>query len=57
MKTRKMMVSHACSACDGRLVDLLRMAAEGASRPWVRLGMDAPASHGLCQRKNPWADV
>lgn len=57
MKTRKMMVSHACSACDGRLVDLLRKAAEGASRPWGRLGMDAPASHGLCQRKNPWAEV
>lgn len=48
MKARKMMVSHAFNACDGRLVDLLRTAADGASMPWARLGMDATASHGLC---------
>ena len=40
-----MMVSHAFDACDGRLVDLLRTAADGASRPWGWLGMNTTASH------------
>lgn len=42
-----MMVSHAFSACDGRLVDQLRPGADGASGRWGRLGMDATASPDL----------
>lgn len=46
-KTRKMMASHAFSACDGRLVDQLRTGADGASGRWGRLGRDATASPDL----------
>lgn len=42
-----MMLPHASNACDNRLVDPLRSAADGASRSWGRLGMDAMTSHDL----------